>query len=165
MNLNEEDPSTPVLSSRWTTLKSLFKREKKVVIYVDGPNILRTIKGHRVKLEDIDEVANFLGAVIDKKVFLNQNASKGLLDAVVNSGYSPIVTTGDIYITIGIHAVEQCYKGTTDIILICSRDARVSPIIMKLKENGKEIAVAGFDPGFSVAVKSLADHVFELNID
>ena len=165
MSLNEEDSSTPILSNRWTTLKSLFKREKKIVIFVDGPNILRTVKGHRIKLEDIDEVANFLGAVVEKKVFLDQKASNGLLDAVVNSGYSPIVSTGDIYIAMGIHAVEQCHKGIADLALICSRDARVSPILMKLKEKGKEVAVAGFDPGFSIAVKSLADHVFELNIE
>ncbi len=164
MNSEKED-ITPTLSSRWTTLKSRFKREKKITIFVDAPNILRTVKGHRVKLEDIDEVANFLGAVVEKKVFLNQNASNGLLDAVVNSGYLPVVSTGDIYITMGIHAVEQCHKGISDLALICSRDARVSPILMKLKEKGTEVAVAGFDPGFSVAVKSLADHVFELNPD
>ena len=165
MSSNEENSFSRTLSSRWTTLKSLFKREKKIVIFVDGPNILRTVKGHRVRLEDIDEVANFLGAVIEKKVFLNPNASNGLMDAVVNSGYTPIVSTGDIYITMGIHAVEHCHKGTTDLTLICSRDARISPILMKLKEKGKEVAVAGFDPGFSIAIKSLADHVFELNLD
>ncbi|MCG3217733.1 MAG: NYN domain-containing protein [Candidatus Heimdallarchaeota archaeon] len=164
MNLEKDDQS-PTLSSRWTTLKSLFKREKKIVIFVDGPNILRTVKGHRVKLEDINEVANFLGAIVEKKVFLDQKASNGLMDAVVNSGYTPIVSTGDLYVTMGIHAMEQYHKGTTDLTLICSRDARISPIIMKLKEKGKEVAVAGFDPGFSVAIKGLADHVFELNID
>ena len=165
MSSDNDDSFSPTLSSRWTTLKSLFKREKKIAIFVDGPNILRTVKGHRIKLEDINEVANFLGAIIEKTVFLNQKASNGLMDAVVNSGYTPIVSTGDLYVTMGIHAIEHCHKGTTDLTLICSRDARISPILMKLKEKGKEVAVAGFDPGFSVAIKGLADHVFELNLD
>ena len=48
------------------------------------------------------------------------------------------------------------------ILLIASRDARVVPIIAKANEKAVETAIVGFDPGFSIALKNVANHAFEL---
>lgn len=148
---------------RWKSLKSLFRRENKVSILVDGPNLLRRLGNRQIKIEDIDEVADKLGTIVDRYVYLNHHASDKLIEAMVNSGYNPIVTRGDIYVSLAMKALEISKRDRCDVMLIGSRDARVVPILMKLKEKGVETAIVGFDPGFSVALQNVSDYAFELN--
>ncbi|MHA2502692.1 MAG: NYN domain-containing protein [Candidatus Kariarchaeaceae archaeon] len=148
---------------RWKSLKSLFRRERKVSILVDGPNLLRRLGNRQIKIEDIDEVAEKLGSIVDRYVYLNHHASDKLIEAMVNSGYNPIITRGDIYVSLAMKALEIWKRDRCDILLIGSRDARVVPILMKLKEKGIETAIVGFDPGFSVALQNVSDYAFELN--
>jgi len=148
---------------RWKSLKSLFRREKKVSILVDGPNLLRRLGNRQIKIEDIDEVADKLGSIVDRYVYLNHHASEKLIEAMVNSGYTPIVIRGDIYVSLAMKALEIANRERCDVILIGSRDARVVPILRKLKEKGIDTAIVGFDPGFSVALQKGADYAFELN--
>lgn len=147
---------------RWTSLKSLFRRENKVSILVDGPNLLRRIGNRQIKIEDIDEVADKLGTIVDRYVYLNHHASDKLIEAMVNSGYNPVVTRGDIYVALAMKALEISKRDRCDVMLFGSRDARVVPILMKLKEKGVETAIVGFDPGFSVALQNVSDYAFEL---
>lgn len=153
---------TTAAGGRWTSLKSIFRREKKVSILVDGPNILRRVGNRQIKIEDIDEVAEKLGSISDRYVYLNQHASPKLVEAMVNSGYTPIIVQGDVYVSISMKALEIFHKNRCDIMLIGSRDARVVPILMKLKERGLDTAIVGFDPGFSVALQNVSDFAFEL---
>ena len=150
-------------SGRWKSLKSLFRRERKVSILVDGPNLLRRLGSRQIKIEDIDEVAEKLGSIVDRYVYLNHHASDKLIEAMVNSGYNPIVTRGDIYVSLAMKSLEIWKRDRCDILLIGSRDARVVPILMKLKEKGIETAIVGFDPGFSVALQNVSDYAFELS--
>ena len=160
----QEKPGTgDFIDARWKSLKSLFRRGKKVAILVDGPNILRRIGNRHIKIEDIDEVAEKLGSIVDRYVYLNHKASEKLIEAMINSGYNPLVTRGDIYVSIAMKALEIVHRNRCDIILIGSRDARVVPILMKLKEKGIDTAIVGFDPGFSVALQNVSDFAFELN--
>lgn len=160
-----QTPETGVspTGNRWRALKSLFRREKKVAIIVDGPNLLRRIGSKQIKIEDIDEVANNLGVISDRYIMLNRHAGPKLIEAMINSGYNPIIEHGNLYIRIAMKAVELANQNRIDILLIASRDARVVPILMKLKEKGIETAIVGFDPGFSIALKNVADYAFELN--
>lgn len=148
---------------RWTSLKSIFRREKKISILVDGPNILRRVGNRHIKIEDIDEVAEKLGSIVDRYVYLNHHASEKLVEAMVNSGYNPIIVRGDIYVSLAMKALEIIHRDRCDIMMIGSRDARVVPILMKLKEKGIDTAIVGFDPGFSVALQNVSDYAFELN--
>ena len=148
---------------RWKSLKSLFRREKKVSILVDGPNLLRRLGNRQIKIEDVDDVADKLGSIVDRYVYLNHHASEKLIEAMVNSGYTPIVIRGDIYVSLAMKALEIASRERCDVILIGSRDARVVPILRKLKEKGIDTAIVGFDPGFSVALQKGADYAFELN--
>lgn len=148
---------------RWKSLKSLFRREKKISILVDGPNLLRRIGNRQIKIEDIDDVAEKLGSIVDRYVYLNRHASDKLVEAMVNSGYNPLIISGDIYVSLAMKALEIIQRDRCDIVLIGSRDARVVPILMKLKEKGIDTAIVGFDPGFSVALQNVSDYAFELN--
>ncbi|MHA2091947.1 MAG: NYN domain-containing protein [Candidatus Kariarchaeaceae archaeon] len=163
MAIENQDLQESSRETRWNPLKSLFKREKKVSILVDGPNILRRVGNRQIKIEDIDQIGERLGSIRERIVYLNVHASDKLIEAMVNSGYNPQVIRDDIYVGMAMKAIEIANRGRTDILLIGSRDARVVPIIMKLKDKDIDTAIVGFDPGFSVALKNISDYAFELN--
>lgn len=147
---------------RWRAIKSLFRREKKVSILVDGPNLLRKHGNRQIKIEDIDQLAEKLGSVRDRYIFLNNHASKKLIEAMVNSGYNPVVVHSNIYVQLTMKALEIVSRGEVDILFVASRDARVVPLLTRIKEKGIDTAIAGFNPGFSVALSKTADYAFEL---
>lgn len=146
----------------WRSLKSRFRREKKVAIIIDGPNLLRKIGKKHIKVEDIDQVAEKIGSISSRYILLNHHASNKLIEAMLNSGYSPIVERGDIYVRLTMKGIEALNRSKVDVLLIGSRDARVVPLLMTAREKGIETAIVGFDPGFSIALKNVADYAFEL---
>ncbi|MCG3216208.1 MAG: NYN domain-containing protein [Candidatus Heimdallarchaeota archaeon] len=154
-----------ILSSSYIKiLRERLSGERKTAIIVDGPNFLRKVRDRQIKLEEIDEVAKDTGLAIVKKVILNEFASEKLIQAITNSGYEPIVTSYDIHITMSIEIMKILQKNkSVGLIVIASRDARIVPILLKLKEKGIETAIVGFEPGLSVAVKKMADQTFLLN--
>ena len=138
--------------------------EKKIAVFVDGPNFLRKIDDRQIKLDDIDEKIEDLGKTVIRKVFLNEYASDNLIKAITNSGYEPIVSTHDIYVLMSIEIIKTIRKGIKpDAIVIASRHARMSPILLKIKERGIETIVIGYEPGFSIALKKTADLVYSID--
>ncbi len=149
-------------SSGWRSLKGLFKREKRVAVLVDGPNLLRKHGNKQIKIEDIDKLADSLGSIKHRYIFLNHHASKKLIEAMVNSGYTPVVIHSNLYVVLSMKALEISIKKDIDILFIASRDARVVPLLTKIKEHNIDTAIAGFNPGFSIALSKTADYAFEL---
>ena len=150
-------------SSYIQNLRLRISSDKKIAVFVDGPNFLRKVKNRQIRLDEVDERIEDLGIPILRKVFLNEFATDNLIKAVTNSGYEPVVTPHDIYIMMSVEIIKAIDKGRKpDIIVIASRHARVSPILLKIKEKGIETVIIGFDPGFSIALKKTADIVFSL---
>ncbi len=145
-------------------LKRLIERKKNVYVFVDGPNMLRRVDDERtIKLKDISRVIKDLGKIRKKVVILDEKVSEKFLQAVTNSGYLPVVALDEVYVELAIE-VMSVIKTKTDnkMVVIASRDSRCVPMIQKLKDNDVEVTVIGFEPGFSTAVKNLADNVIEL---
>ncbi|MFW9923184.1 MAG: NYN domain-containing protein [Candidatus Thorarchaeota archaeon] len=146
------------------TVKNIFSRQKKIALIIDAPNILRRIDNRQIRLEDIEKVTSKLGQIKIAKVILNRHAPRNLLKAIENSGYEPIVATGDIYIRMAIEIMDCVISKNVDIVIIASRHARCAPILRAAKANGLDTAIIGFQPGFSIAVKNAADMAFQLEI-
>ncbi len=148
-------------SSHIQSLRDRLSGERKIAVFVDGPNFLRKINGRQVKLEEIDEKIKDRGKTVARKVILNEFASEKLIQAVTNSGYEPVVSPYDVYIALSIE-IMSTLKQNNDLesVVIASRHARITPILLKLKEKGLETIIIGFEPGFSVAVKKHADMIF-----
>ena len=140
-------------------LKSFMKskEEKNIALLVDGPNVIR--KDVNVDLEGVKKKVEKYGKIKICKVFLDQYASDKLIEAVTNQGYEPVITTGDVDVTMAVYAVEQVFNPSIQIIALMTRDIDFRPVIVKAKEKGKETIVIGADPGFSVALKKTADIV------
>ncbi len=134
--------------------------KKTIGLIIDGPNILR--KEFGIRLEDIKEALERIGKIRVAKVVLNQYAPQGLIEAVVNQGFEPIIVAGDTDVRIAIEAMELIYNSDVDIIAIATRDADFLPIISEAKRKGKETIVIGVEPGFSVALQNAADYVIKM---
>ena len=82
--------------------------EKKLAVFVDGPNLLR--KEFGINLEMIKKEAKKFGSIKIGKVYLNQFASNKLVEAVVNQGFEPIITTTDVDVAMACDATETVFN-------------------------------------------------------
>lgn len=133
------------------------KKDRKIGLLIDGPNILR--KEFGINLDDLKAILEDMGDIRIGKVLLNQYASQGLIEAIANQGFDSIVVAGDTDVRMGIEAMEMIYNETLDTIALASRDADFLPILVKTKEYGKDTIVIGAEPGFSIALQNAADTV------
>lgn len=141
-------------------MKRKVSRGKRIALLIDGPNILRKELG--VKLEDIAEALSEIGDIRVAKVILNQYAPQGLIEAVSNQGFEPIIVSGETGVKLAVEAMKEIYNPHIDVIAIATRNAEFLPVILKAKEKGKETVVIGVEPGFSVALKHAADYTIIL---
>jgi len=131
--------------------------KKTIGLIIDGPNILR--KEFKIRLEDIKKALEKIGKIRVAKVVLNQYAPQGLIEAVVNQGFEPIIVAGDTDVRVAIEAMELIYNSDIDVLALATRDADFLPIISEAKRRGKETVVIGVEPGFAVALQNAADYV------
>ncbi len=141
-------------------LQTLLKKKKgpaTIALFVDGPNIIR--RDVKVDILKVKKKLEKYGEIKICKIYLDQYASDKLIEASVNQGFEPIITTGDVDVTMAIEATEQIFNPKITTIALMTRDIDYRPVIIKAKERGKETIVIGVEPGFSVALKNTADHV------
>ena len=99
------------------------------------------------------------GTIKVAKIFLDQYASDKLIEAMTNQGYEPIITTGDVDVSMAVEAMVQVYNPHVQGIALMTRDIDFVPVLVKAKELGKETLVIGSEPGFSIALRNTADAV------
>lgn len=148
--------------------KEFEKSEKNLALYVDGPNLLRS--EFNIDLDKMRKKVMKYGRIMIAKVFLNQFASEKLIEAVASQGFEPIIEVGgekneqksDIDATMGATIMEGVFNPNVDVIAIATRDSDFMPVVLKAKEHGKKVVVIGINPGFSIALKNVADFVEDL---
>ncbi|MFH0926985.1 MAG: TIGR00288 family NYN domain-containing protein [Candidatus Micrarchaeota archaeon] len=150
-------------------LKALLKTKKKkrpdknIALMVDGPNTIR--KEFRIDLFKVRQKVEQYGKIKVAKLFLDQYASDKLIEAAANQGYEPIISTGDVDVTMAVDSICQVYNPNIHIIALMTRDIDFRPVLIRAKELGKETIVIGMEPGFSVALKNTADLVIMADSD
>ncbi|MBD3389835.1 TIGR00288 family NYN domain-containing protein [Candidatus Micrarchaeota archaeon] len=137
--------------------KIFGKGKPQIALFVDGPNVIR--KQLSVDLREVKRKVSEYGNIRFAKIYLDQYASDKLIEAMVNQGFVPQITTGDVDVTLAVEATEQIVSPKVDIVAIMSRDTDFIPVLNKIKEHGKESMVVGVEPGFSVALKNTADYL------
>ena len=134
------------------------KKYKKIMLFVDGPNILR--EGHT-----INSISNLLaneGTLIIKKVYLSKRASGKLVEAVTIAGYQPILCVGDdVDVTLAMDAGyfirENSNKYKCDLFALGSGDYDFFPLLISAKDQGIETLVFSREEQCSEALKNFAD--------
>ena len=131
--------------------------EKKAAVFVDGPNLLR--KEFGIDLELIKKEASKFGSIKIGKVYLNQFASNKLVEAVVNQGFEPIITTTDVDVTMACDATEIGFNEEIDVMIFVTRDSDFLPALIKAKNKGKETVAMMAEEMSASALKNTADKV------
>ena len=139
----------------------LGKRKKRIAFFVDGPNIIR--KQLNIDMQVVKRKLEKLGELRIARVYLDQFASDKLIEAMVNQGLEPKITTGDVDVTLAVEATEQVVNKDIDAIALMSRDTDFIPVMHKAKEHGKQTILVGIEPGLSVAMKNTADIVLTIS--
>jgi len=139
-------------------LKSLFGRGKpNIALLVDGPNVIR--KSLKLDLIKVRKEVQKHGFIRISKIFLDQYASEKLIEAMVNQGFDPQITAGDVDVTMAVEGMEYALDKNIDIIALMTRDSDYIPVLNKAKKHGKKTMIIATDVAFSAALKNTADIV------
>ncbi|MGA9097676.1 MAG: TIGR00288 family NYN domain-containing protein [Methanotrichaceae archaeon] len=136
------------------------KGRKKIGLLVDGPNMFR--KEFQMDLREIRDLLKEYGDIKMGMVFLNQHASKELIETVENQGLEAVVCANDVDVRIAVEGMDMIYNPMIDTLALVSRDANMKPVLLKAMAHGKETIIFGAEPGFSVALKNSADYIIML---
>lgn len=139
------------------------KKQPQIALFVDGPNIIR--KQLNIDLREIKKKVSAHGNIRMARIYLDQFASDKLIEAMVNQGFEPKITTGDVDVTMAVEATEQIVNPEIDIIALMTRDTDFIPALTKAKEHGKKTLIVGIEPGFSVALRNTADILIMINAE
>ena len=133
----------------------------RVGIYVDGPNVFRS--EFDVDLDDLRAIARGEGVVAVSRVYVDENASAGLIQAAEARGFEVVTTSGDVDVKLAVDAVESSTAGHFDTLIVVSRDTDFKPVLEAAAKRGlRTVAVAPGLHGRSDALRNAAHHEITL---
>jgi uncharacterized protein (TIGR00288 family) len=107
-------------------------------IFVDGPNVFRS--EFDVDLEELREIASEEGRIAVSRVYVDENAGGGLIQAAEAHGFEVVTTSGDVDVKLAVDAVETVVSDRIDTV---SRDTDFKPVLETAAERGhRTVAVA-----------------------
>ncbi|MBX0294754.1 NYN domain-containing protein [Haloarcula nitratireducens] len=137
---------------------------ERVGLYVDGPNVLRS--EFDVDLEDVRTVAESYGPLATTRLYLDENASPGLIQAGEARGFEVITTSGDVDVRLAVDATEAVASGRIDVLVVASRDTDFKPALEVAARNGvRTVALAPGEHGRSDALQNAAQDSLSLDAD
>lgn len=132
-----------------------------VGLFVDGPNVFRD--EFDVDLDDLRTAAEDLGRVGVLRLYLDEHATPGLIQAAEARGFEVIVTSGDVDVKLAVDATALTGDGSIDRLAIASRDTDFKPVLEHAGKVGVEtVAIAPGTHGRSDALRNAADRTLTL---
>jgi uncharacterized protein (TIGR00288 family) len=133
----------------------LFGSESRVGLFVDGPNVLRS--EFDVDLEDVRETAAGAGPLAITRLYLDEHASPGLIQAAEAHGFEVVTTSGDVDVKLAVDATSAVASEDIDVLVIASRDTDFKPVIEVAARTGvRTLAIAPGEHGRSDALRKAA---------
>lgn len=136
----------------------LFTREDSsdgVGLFVDGPNMLRD--EFDVDLDDIRVAAAKTGRLATTRLYVDEHATPGLIQAAEARGFEVIVTSGDVDVKLAVDAARFAVEGRADTLAIASRDTDFKPVLEVANSCGlRTLAIAPGSHGRSDALRNAA---------
>lgn len=129
---------------------------RDVALFVDGPNVLR--EEFDVDLADLRVAASDAGELVTARLYLNEHASPGLIQAAEANGFQVVVTSGDVDVKLAVDAATFAAEGRAGTIAVASRDTDFKPALEAANERGlRTLAIAPGSYGRSDALPNSAD--------
>ncbi len=130
--------------------------EPRVGLFVDGPNVLRD--EFDVDLADVREAAAAHGRLGVARLYLDEHATPGLVQAAEANGFEVVVTSGDVDVKLAIDATECALSTAVDTVAVASRDTDFKPVLEKAGTVGvATVAIAPGEHGRSDALRHAAN--------
>ncbi len=137
------------------------ENERTVALFVDGPNVLRD--DFDVDLDDVRTAGRQLGQLATTRLYLDEHATPGLIQAAEARGFEVVITSGDVDVKLAIDATELALDDRVDVLAIASRDTDFKPVLEKAARNGvRTVAIAPGEYGRSDALQNAAHEAFVL---
>ena len=132
-----------------------------VGLFVDGPNVFR--EEFDVDLADLRGVAEERGRVAVARLYVNEQAPAGLIQAAEAHGYEVVTTSGDVDVKMAVDAVEGAVSGQFDVLAVASRDMDFKPALELAARHGvTTLAIAPGTHGRSDALQRTAHEAVTL---
>ncbi|MDL5361482.1 NYN domain-containing protein [Halalkalicoccus sp. NIPERK01] len=151
---------------RWVVrrLRGGHPEGRRVGLFVDGPNVLRD--EFDVDLDDVRAVGDEAGTLVATRLYLDEHATPGLIQAAEARGFEVVITSGDVDVKLAIDATELVYTDAIDTLMVVSRDTDFKPVLEKAAKGGiHTIAVAPGTYGRSDALRNAAQEAILLDGD
>ncbi|WP_423999444.1 NYN domain-containing protein [Haloarcula salina] len=133
----------------------------RVGLFVDGPNVLRG--EFDVDLDEVRELAETYGPLALTRLYVDQNASPGLIQAAEARGFEVVITSGDVDVRLAVDATDAAVAGQIDVLVVASRDTDFKPALEVAGREGlRTVAVAPGEYGRSDALGNAADEAVTL---
>jgi uncharacterized protein (TIGR00288 family) len=127
----------------------------QVALLVDGPNVLRS--AFDVDLADVRAAATGDGRLAVARLYLDEHATPGLIQAAEANGFEVIVTSGDVDVKLAIDGTELVNEGSVDALAVASRDTDFKPLVEAAARRGvRTLAIAPAEHGRSEALANAA---------
>ena len=127
----------------------------RVALFVDGPNVLRS--EFDTDLDEVRAAAAATGRPVLTRVYLDENASSGLIQAAEAHGFEVRITSGDVDVKLAVDAAALVADGGCDVLAIASRDTDFKPVLELAARRGlRTLAVAPGSHGRSDALRTAA---------
>ncbi len=134
----------------------------RVALLVDGPNCFR--EEFDVDLADLSRAGKRFGGLAVARIYFDEHASSGLLQAAEAHGFETIVTSGDVDVRLAVDATELAVEGTIDVLAVASRDMDFKPAFEVARRHGiRTVAIAPGEHGRSGGLAAAADEAFTLD--
>ncbi len=126
-----------------------------VALFVDGPNVLR--EEFDVDLDDVREAAAAEGRLVTIRLYLDEHATPGLIQAAEARGFEVVVTSGDVDVRLAVDAARFATESRMSTLAIASRDTDFKPVIEAANGHGiRTLAIAPGEFGRSDALRNAA---------
>ncbi|WP_440989174.1 NYN domain-containing protein [Haloarchaeobius baliensis] len=128
----------------------------RVGLFVDGPNVLRD--EFDVDLDDVRTAATDVGDLAVTRLYLDEHATPGLIQAAEARGFEVVITSGDVDVKLAVDATETVVTEAIDTLAIASRDTDFKPVLEKAGRYGiRTLAIAPGEHGRSDALRNAAN--------
>lgn len=134
----------------------------RVGLFVDGPNVLR--EEFDVDLDELRETAGEHGSLGVVRLYLDEKASAGLIQAGEAHGFDVRITSGDVDVKLAVDATAAIQSADLDLLAIATRDIDFKPVIELANQAGvRTLAIAPGTHGRSEALVAAADEAVVLD--
>ena len=135
-----------------------------VGLFVDGPNVLR--EEFDVDLDDVRRAAEAEGPLVTTRLYLDEHATPGLIQAAEARGFEVAVTSGDVDVKLAVDAARFAAEGRIEALAIASRDTDFKPVVETANSYGiRTLAIAPGEFGRSDALRNAANGSVTLDGD